>query len=75
MFYCGVEIRKAQSRNLNVQLSSYININIIGNSLFWKKAVSKTHLCSYTHCCKKKKNVRSESCVRNGLNETGVSIV
>lgn len=58
MFYCGVEIRKAQSRNLNVQLSSYININIIGNSLFWKKAVSKTHLCSYAHCCKKKGNAR-----------------
>lgn len=57
MFYCGVEIRKAQSRNLNVQLSSYININIIGNSLFWKKA--QMH----------------KSCVRNGLNETGVSIV
>lgn len=73
MFYCGVEIRKAQSRNLNVQLSSYININIIGNSLFWKKAVSKTHLCSYAHCCKKKG--MHKSCVRNGLNETGVSIV
>lgn len=67
MFYCCEEIRKAQSRNLNVQLSSYININIIGNSVFWKKAFQEdisVHILLLG-------NAQSGFCLHNGLNETG----